>query len=174
MAGTGKRAPRASAPRPTEVPAEEPLFLGSRLMTLANLMRRITATRFQRDFGLSLVDGWIVLRLGSGAPMSLDALAHRSGLAKSQMSRGVTNLVARKLIDRGRNPKNPSELALTLTSDGRAIYDELIRRAPEYNALLTTGMSAEEVRALTGFTVRLIENSRRNLAAEIARGAPDS
>ncbi|HVV93364.1 MAG TPA: MarR family winged helix-turn-helix transcriptional regulator [Hyphomicrobiales bacterium] len=151
-----------------EPPPEEPLFLGSRLMTMANLMRRITTTRFQRDFGLGLVDGWIVLRLGAGPAISLDQLAYRSGLAKSQMSRGVTDLVARKLIDRRRNPNNQAELALTLTRAGRAIYKEMIRRAPDYNALLTSGFSAAEVRALTDFANRLIDNSRRNLAAEMA------
>ncbi len=72
------------------------LTLVTRRMTLANLMRRITALRFQRISGLSLVYGWIISHLGGGGPMSLDASAHRSGLAKSQMSRGVTDMVERK------------------------------------------------------------------------------
>ncbi len=149
---------------------EETEFLGARMMTLANLMRRITTLRFRRDYDLSLVDGWIISRLGSGGPMSLDALAHRSGLAKSQMSRGVTNMVARHLVDRRRNPQNPSEVVLTLTEPGRATYRDIRRRAPRHNQMLTQGLDTAAVAALTDFVIRLTDNSRRNLDHEQSSG----
>jgi DNA-binding MarR family transcriptional regulator len=137
-------------------------------MTLSNLMRRITALRFQRISGLSLVDGWIISHLGGGGPMSLDALAHRSGLAKSQMSRGVTDMVERKLVRRQRNPKRQTEVILTLTPEGRSAFKEIKRRWPEYNRLLMLGMNDEQTAAFAAVVDRLIENSRRNLIRERA------
>lgn len=142
------------------------LSLGGKLMTLANLMRRITASRFQRLFEISLVEGWIVSHLGVGGPMSLDALAARCGLAKSQMSRGVSDMVRRKLVQRRRNPNNRNEVILTLTSDGREIFTQIKKLWPRYNTLLLAGLSASDTATLTRIVDPMIENSRRNLEDE--------
>jgi DNA-binding MarR family transcriptional regulator len=162
VGGKPRRAPGAE-----ETAAREtPLSLGARLMTLANLMRRTTASRFQRLFGLSLVDGWVVTRLGPSARISLDELAHRSGLAKSQMSRSVTSMVKRKLVSRTKNPRNNSEVVLTLTTEGRAMYDRIIGTFPGHNKLLTKGLAEREVGLLSDLVDHLIVNSRRNLRDE--------
>ena len=161
-----KRKKKTGSTSPGEARDISSLTLGARLMTLANLMRRITTLRFQRISGLSLVDGWIISHLGGGGPMSLDALAHRSGLAKSQMSRGVTDMVERKLVRRQRNPERQTEVILTLTPEGRSAFQEIKRRWPEYNRLLMLGMSSEQTAAFAAVVDRLIENSRRNLIRE--------
>ncbi|MBN9085220.1 MAG: winged helix-turn-helix transcriptional regulator [Rhizobiales bacterium] len=142
------------------------MTLGARMMTLSNLMRRITALRFQRFFDLALVDGWIISHLGVGGPMSLDQLAYRAGLAKSQMSRGVTKLVSLKLVDRRRNPDNQNEVILTLTASGKDIFKKIKQQWPEYNRLLTTGLSSAENDMLLDLVKRLTDNSRHNLADE--------
>lgn len=142
------------------------MTLGARMMTLSNLMRRITTLRFQRFFDLALVDGWIISHLGVGGPMSLDQLAYCAGLAKSQMSRGVTKLVSLKLVDRRRNPDNQNEVILTLTAGGKDIYKKIKQQWPEYNRLLTTGLSSAESDMLLDLVKRLTDNSRRNLTDE--------
>jgi DNA-binding MarR family transcriptional regulator len=150
-----------------EASSREPrISLGASLMTLANLMRRTTASRFQRLFGLSLVDGWVVTRLGPSARISLDELAYRSGLAKSQMSRSVTSMVKRKLVSRTRNPRNNSEVVLTLTAEGRAMHGKITAAFPGFNQLLTKGLADAEVARLTEIVEHLIANSRRNLQDE--------
>ena len=166
MARNKKKRGGASGVVPRVASSTSPLTLGARLMTLSNLMRRITALRFQRAFGLSLVDGWILSHLGGGGPMSLDALANRSGLAKSQMSRGVTDMVVRKLVHRQRNPNRQTEVILTLTPEGRKAFSEVKRRWPEYNKLLMLGVSNDHSAIFAATVDRLIENSRRNLANE--------
>jgi DNA-binding MarR family transcriptional regulator len=175
-AGSPRSARRSTAEVDrTKAPVEgTEISLGASLMTLANLMRRTTSSRFQRMYGLTLVDGWVVTRLGPSARISLDELAHRSGLAKSQMSRSVTNMVARKLVSRTKNPQNNAEVVLTLTPRGRAMYDRIIAAFPGFNRLLTNGLDDEEVALLSELIGRLIENSRRNLRDEqnYSRGQP--
>lgn len=164
-AGTAPRAAAGDAGKRSSAPIDS-MTLGARMMTLSNLMRRITAMRFQRFFDLALVDGWIVSHLGVGGPMSLDQLAYRAGLAKSQMSRGVTKLVSLKLVDRRRNPDNQNEVILTLTAGGKDIFQNIKQQWPDYNHLLTTGLSAAEVGMLLDLVKRLTDNSRHNLADE--------
>jgi DNA-binding MarR family transcriptional regulator len=142
------------------------ISLGGKLMTLSNLMRRIMALRFQRLFQLTLVDGWIISHLGVGGPMSLDELSHRCGLAKSQMSRGVSKVVERALVDRRRDPDNQSGVILTLTPKGRKLFDEIEALWPQYNRLLMAGLGEREKTAFAKCVTALIENSRRNLARE--------
>jgi DNA-binding MarR family transcriptional regulator len=147
----------------------EHLTLGVKLMTLSNLMRRITALRFQRLFSLSLVDGWIVSHLGVAGPMSLDELAYRCGLAKSQMSRGVSSMVKRQYVSRQRNPDNHSAVILTLTPKGMRVFLDIRRRWPKYNELLTARLEASDVDVLRSILDDLIDNSRRNLVRERKR-----
>jgi DNA-binding MarR family transcriptional regulator len=145
------------------------LFLGARLMTLVNLMRRITASRFQRSFDLSLVEGWVMSRLGLSEPISLDKLAWQNGLAKSQMSKSVKRLVERGLISRGEGRNEAGELSLHLTADGRKMFDEIVRRAPRYNDLLASGLEPTQRADLLEMIDLLTENSRQNLETELNR-----
>lgn len=163
---------RRSAPE-RDGGAELLISLGASLMTLTNLMRRTTASRFQRLYDLSLVDGWVITRLGPDATISLEELAYRSGLAKSQMSRSVSNVVARGLVSRTVNPKYKAEVILSLTAKGHVLYDRIVSDIPMHHDLLVKGFSEDEVRLLTGFVERLLANSRRNLREEqqYARGA---
>ncbi|MBX9829578.1 MAG: MarR family winged helix-turn-helix transcriptional regulator [Xanthobacteraceae bacterium] len=173
MAANTKRNPgRGRTPeRPAARAAD--ISLGAKLMTLSNLMRRIMAMRFQRLFQLSLVEGWIVSHIGAGGPMSLDELAYRCGLNKSQMSRGVTTMVKRALVDRRRNPDNPNGVILTLTPNGRKVYREIRGLWPRYNRLLMAGLNEREVAAFATHVAALIENSRGNLMRERRLGAAD-
>ncbi len=165
MSTSGRRKKKPAIVANDAEPAES-AALGARLMTLSNLMRRVTAMRFQRTFDLSLVDGWIISRLGEGGAMSLDTLAYRSGLANSQMSRSVSNMVRRKLVDRRRNPDNQTELILTLTPEGVQTWRAIRRRWPTYGRLLLAGLDKSEMDALGEIVVKLIRNSRRNLLRE--------
>jgi DNA-binding MarR family transcriptional regulator len=141
-------------------------FLAASLVTLTNLFRRESALAFQRLFGLSLVESHIVARLGLEAPVSLDALSHRIGLAKSQMSRSVSNLVAQKIVRRERPADNNREIRLSLTARGREIHAALMRSAEWKNKLFTAGISRRDLEHLKRLVDHLIANSREILRRE--------
>jgi DNA-binding MarR family transcriptional regulator len=141
-------------------------FLGASLVTLSNLFRRESALGFQRQFGLSLVESHIVARLGLESPMSLDALSYLIGLAKSQMSRAVSNLVAQKIVGRERHSENNREIRLWLTPRGRQLHTALMQTAEKKNKLLTAGIAPGELAEMKRLIDRLIANSREILREE--------
>src|SRR6478609_7655358 len=73
-------------------------MMSSRLMVLANLLKRGALLRYKRLAGLSSVEYGLVASLGRREPMSVVRLADAVGLDKGQISRALAVLVSRKLV----------------------------------------------------------------------------
>ena len=152
--------------KPLSDDIREMRFLAASLVTLTNLFRRESALGFQRMFGLALVESHIVARLGLESPMSLDALSHRIGLAKSQMSRSVSSLVDQKIVRRERRADNNREVRLELTARGREIHAALMRSAEQKNKMFTAGIAPRDLEHLKRLIDHLIANSQEILRRE--------
>jgi MarR family len=76
-------------------------MMSSRLMVLANLLKRGAMLRCKRTAGLSSVEYGLVANLGRQPPMSVARLAEAVGLDKGQISRALADLVSRKLVAKG-------------------------------------------------------------------------
>lgn len=155
--------PRDAALRPVEK------LVSHRLITLANLLRRSASLRYRRMFGLALIEWRIIAVLGAARRVSLNELARRAGLGKSQMSRGVAGLVARRLVSRAASTRDNREIALALGPKGRAIYAALNRAAVERNRALVAGMARDDLRRLDALLDLLTEGARALLRAEESR-----
>ena len=70
-------------------------MLSSRLIVLANLLKRGALLRYKRLAGLSSVEFGLVASLGRRPPMSVARLAEAVGMDKGQISRALAGLVAR-------------------------------------------------------------------------------
>lgn len=160
MAGKATKNPSGMRLRPVEE------LVSHRMITLANLLRRSASLRYRRMFGLALVEWRIIAVLGTARRVSLNELARRLGLSKSQMSRGVAGLVIRRLVSRATNARDNREIALTLTAQGRAIFTALSHAAVERNRALVAGMAESEVTRLGAHLDLLTERARALLRAE--------
>lgn len=133
-------------------------FIGPKIITMATLLRRASALRFQRMFGLPLVEWRVLIRIGTSEPLSLNEVANHVGLAKSQVSRVVSKLVDRGLVSRKPNPERSREVELTLTSAGWEIHRGIIDAGLVRNSELIEGIDPEalaQVHAVIGvFTER--------------------
>src|ERR1700750_3215388 len=78
-------------------PAPITVMLSSRLMVLANLLKRGAILRYKRLAGLSSVEFGLVASLGRRPPMSVARLAEAVGQDKGQISRALAGLGGRKL-----------------------------------------------------------------------------
>jgi len=145
-----------------------PNYLAASLVALANYMRRVGSLRFKQKYGLSLVEGWMVARLGIAAPMSVDELASRAGLAPSQISRVIADMSRKRLVRRRTNRDRRREAELDLTERGREIYTDIMADAPDYHRRLTAGLSRSELEALASVLPRLIQNAQAILRQEQA------
>lgn len=129
-------------------PAPITVMLSSRLMVLANLLKRGAMLRYKRLTGLSSVEFGLVASLGRRPPMSVARLAEAVGQDKGLISRALAELVSRKLIAKAANPNDNREVLISLTKAGLAAHDAIVAGAQERNRRLLQQLSREELDAL--------------------------
>jgi DNA-binding MarR family transcriptional regulator len=148
-----------------KVAAKPSDLLSSKVIRLANVLRRGSTLVYGRRFGLSQVEWRIVALVGEHGPISLNPLAELMGLDKGQTSRGVSALVARRLVLREYRREGRG-VRITLTTRGAQIYDELMTSALERNRVLLQGMSQAEKSAFFEILDRLTRLARTLLERE--------
>jgi DNA-binding MarR family transcriptional regulator len=120
-------------------------LLSYRVHVVANLLSRGAELRYRREFGVSLWEWRTIALLGAAQePLSLGHLAHAAGIDKSQMSRVVSGLAKRRIVLREAHPGDGRGVRLTLSRNGRKLYDGLIRAAAERDNAFRNCLSAKE------------------------------
>jgi DNA-binding MarR family transcriptional regulator len=115
---------------------------------VANLLSRGAAMRYRREFGVSLWEWRTVALLGANASQSLNELARAAALDKSQMSRVVAGLIARRLVSRTADQRDGRGIRLSLTKTGAAIHLGLMSAASERNRAFLGCLTKSERRCL--------------------------
>jgi DNA-binding MarR family transcriptional regulator len=141
-------------------------MMSSRLMVLANLLKRGAILRYKRLAGLSSVEFGLVASMGRRPPMSVISLAEAVGMDKGQISRALADLVARKLVAKAVNPRDNREVLVCLTRAGLAAHDTIVAGAQERNRRLLEQLSAADLAVLLAQIDRLTETAAAMLAAE--------
>jgi len=142
-------------------------LLSYRLHVVANLLSRGAELRYRREFGVSLWEWRTIALLGGVAePQSLSALASAAGIDKSQMSRVVSGLAARRLVLRSIDAEDARGVRLTLTRAGRALYQGLIRAAAERNDAFLDCLGAREREAFDAALEKLAARARELIGRE--------
>ena len=119
-------------------------LLSFRLHRVANLLSRGAELRYRREFGVSLWEWRTLALLGAAAPQSLGHLAHAAGIHKSQMSRVVSGLAARRLVVRSSNSADGRGVQLALSKAGRKLYEGLIGAAAERDQAFKKCLNSKE------------------------------
>ena len=145
-------------------------MMSSRLMVLANLLKRGAILRYKRLAGLSSVEFGLVASMGRRPPMSVISLAAAVGMDKGQISRALAELVSRKLVAKAVNPRDNREVLVSLTRTGLAAHDAIVAGAQERNRRLLEQLSAAELEVLLAQIDRLTETAVEMLAAEKSLG----
>lgn len=141
-------------------------MMSSRLMVLANLLKRGAILRYKRLAGLSSVEFGLVASLGRHPPMSVIRLAAAVGMDKGQISRALAGLVARKLVAKAVNPRDNREVLVSLTRSGLAAHDTIVAGAQERNRRLLEQINGSEIAMLLAHIDRLTDRAAAMLAAE--------
>lgn len=132
-------------------------FLPYQLSVTSNAVSRAvaTGTGYESRFGLNAAE-WRVLAAvtAAGSPTQAELIAV-TGMDKMMISRAVTALSARHLIDRVRDTGDRRTSRLSTTADGRAIHDVVAPQALEVEAKLLAALSPAEAAALRSALARL-------------------
>lgn len=123
--------------------------------------RRPVVRLCEAEFGITRREWRMLAQLGRGEGLASSALAERAGLDRAQTSRAVGTLVQKGLVCRTPRRGDRREVQLTLTPQGRALYDTLLPRVAAINRELLSVLSEAEVDALDALLQRLRAQAER-------------
>jgi DNA-binding MarR family transcriptional regulator len=153
---------------PDGAPLKLEEFLPYRLNVLASLVSQALSRIYVERYGLGVPEWRVLVTLGEFGVMTGKAVGEHSHMHKTKVSRAVAELEKRKLVARRANSADLRESFLSLTSAGRAIYEDLAPGALEFARRLLEVVDAADRPAFERAMQRLTERSR-TLAAEAAK-----
>ena len=120
-------------------------FVPFRLNGLAAEVSSALSVEYQERYGLDIPEWRVLATLGFRVePCSAQYIAHCTRTHKSTISRAVTALMKRQLVERVENADDRREFALRMTKKGTALYEELIPRLLRREQEILSCLSAQE------------------------------
>ena len=122
-------------------------FVPFRLNRLAAEVSAALSSEYQERYGLDIPEWRVLATLGfRHDACSAQYIAHCTRTHKSTISRAVTTLMARQLVERVENTHDRREFRLRMTRKGKALYEELIPRLKRKEQAILSCLSAQERR----------------------------
>lgn len=103
---------------------------------------------YKGRYGMLRTEWRVLFHLGIYGEMTATEIGDRARMHKTKISRAVQKLTERRYLARVRDDADRRSERLSLTPQGRVVYDDLRRVAEEYDTALTTGFSAQDVARL--------------------------
>ena len=120
-------------------------FVPFRLNRLAAEVSSALAAEYQARYGLDIPEWRVLATLGFRSDAcSAQYIAHCTRTHKSTISRAVTTLMKRQIIERVENEEDRREFRLRMTAKGKALYEELIPRLLRREQEILACLSAQE------------------------------
>lgn len=119
-------------------------FLPYRLSIASNAVSDAVATAYRTLFGLRIPEWRLVCVLAEDRAMSQQALCGRTRMDKVTVSRAAIALADRGLVARESNPGDQRSHLLTLSAEGRTLYEQVAPKALDLERRVFQGFSAQE------------------------------
>jgi DNA-binding MarR family transcriptional regulator len=134
-------------------------FVPFRLNRLAAEVSSALSGEYQERYGLDIPEWRVLATLGfRNKACSAQYIAHCTRTHKSTISRAVTALMKRQLVERVENADDRREFRLRLSRKGRVLYEELIPRLLSKERDIMSCLTADE-RASFALALGKIEKS---------------
>ena len=134
-------------------------FVPFRLNRLAAEVSAALSGEYQARYGLDIPEWRVLATLGfRNDACSAQYIAHCTRTHKSTISRAVTALMTRQLVERVENEDDRREFRLRLTRKGKALYEKLIPRLLRKEREIMSCLTLQEQRDLARLLGK-IENS---------------
>jgi DNA-binding MarR family transcriptional regulator len=120
-------------------------FVPFRLNRLAAEVSAALASEYRERYRLDIPEWRVLATLGfRNDACSAQYVAHCTRTHKSTISRAVTTLMKRQLVERLENKDDRREFQLRMTRKGKALYQELIPRLKRREQEIMSCLSAQE------------------------------
>ncbi|WP_299451038.1 MarR family transcriptional regulator [uncultured Pigmentiphaga sp.] len=136
-------------------------MLAPKVAMLSKALMRAAVYEARGRFGLSQVEWQVVSLLHGLEPISIRELAYAAFVDAAQVSRAVSALGKRGLVERRRSLRDSREAELRLTPAGSAIAEALRATSEERNVRMLQGLAPHEVAQLYELLDLLIARARR-------------
>ena len=134
-------------------------YLPYRLSILSNRISALISETYSAKFALSITEWRIMAVLGEYPGVSADEVSLKTQIEKSILSRAISKLLQRKLLEREFNPADKRRSMLRLTEAGLSVYDELVPISYDYEKQLLICFSDAESKQFSELIDRLYEYS---------------
>jgi DNA-binding MarR family transcriptional regulator len=149
-------------------------FVPFRLNRLAAEVSSALSGEYQQRYGLDIPEWRVLATLGfRNDACSAQYIAHCTRTHKSTISRAVTSLLTRQLVERVENKDDRREYALRMTRQGKALYQKLIPRLLRKEQAILSCLSAQERKdfaRILGKIERSLDLVQTSAAAEAKQG----
>ncbi len=115
-------------------------------------------------WGITRREWRVIALLGQEDGLMSSTLAERIQLDRARTSRAVSSLVEKKLVRRATGEADRRQALLSLTAEGRAVYDGLMPRVRAINREILSVLTPAEVGQLDGALERLQAQAARMAA----------
>lgn len=119
-------------------------YLPYRLSILSNKISGIVAETYKDKFALSITEWRIMAVLGEYQGISADEISVKTQIEKSILSRAISKLLKRNLIERKVATDDRRRSEIYLSETGKAVYQEIVPLSYDYEERLLSCFSETE------------------------------
>jgi DNA-binding MarR family transcriptional regulator len=120
-------------------------FVPFRLNRLAAEVSAALSSEYRERYGLDIPEWRVLATLGfRNEACSAQYISHCTRTHKSTISRAVTTLMKRQLVERVENEDDRREFQLRMTKKGKTLYQQLIPRLLRREQVILSCLSAQE------------------------------
>jgi DNA-binding MarR family transcriptional regulator len=157
------------APKPARPLLELEHFLPYRLNVVAEGVSRALSRLYAERYDIGVPEWRVIATLGEYERMTAKDVGAHSRMHKTKVSRAVTALETKGLIEREPNEADMREAFLALTGRGLRVYQDLVPRALAFERALDKSLGPGE-RAHLDAILRRLEERAQELADDLVRG----
>ncbi len=157
------------APKPARPILELERFLPYRLNVVAESVSRALSRLYAERYGIGVPEWRVIATLGEYERMTAKEVGAHSRMHKTKVSRAVTALEAKGLIERAPNEDDMREAFLALNGRGLRVYQDLAPRALAFERALDAALGIGE-RAHLDAVLRRLEERAQQLADRFVGG----
>jgi DNA-binding MarR family transcriptional regulator len=154
----------SAAPGETRSSRDAPLrldgFLPYQLNVASSLVSQALSRLYAERYGIGIPEWRVLVTLGQFETMTGKAVGEHSHMHKTKVSRAVALLEKRKLVLRRVNRSDLRESFLSLTPEGRAIYEDLAPGAVSFARQLIEAIDPADRDAFARALQCLIERAK--------------
>lgn len=133
-------------------------YVPAMLTFLANKLATGASLSYRKHFGIGVVEWRLIALLAVEDKITANRICQVIGLDKSAVSRSLQVLEAAGRISGEIDGKDARRYTVTLTAEGKALHDRVLKVALERERRLLSGFSPAEIDTLVTLLARLQTN----------------